>query len=705
MRIAIFVEDDSAVGLLGPLAGGVNEVLGVRGCLAQCPMFSKRCADLDFDCSSFSDPALTKMVVEKFKPDIAICAPCASSSLLTSFTSVAVPKKYMLSIQGGSLCKEAPWPEFVPIWCSWKNSRVSLLNFDNCDGSEIGAVEVPLVVDDTALSLRAKHMEAAARLVDSFFKESLARPPLVDEHTRPEMPLPTLISLDWEPNVVNRFIRASFMPPHKPAEIKDPLTGDKYYVESMMQFSTFEAKLRHDRGVLVNGKADEPTHNVADTHWYQLDSKTGSLVKAGDKNPHMPRRSDDYAKRAIPGASISGQRKRLRLNEPLIGPNAERYCGEALASTWIGVEGPFVKKFESYLATICGCQAAVAVQSGTAALYGAIKALGVSESSHYVLCPSFTCAAAADAVVHAGGTPIAIDSEIDTYGVSAEAVRAALDACPDVVGVVIAHCYGVPIRDFYEVYEICNQRGIWLCEDACESYGAFVRPREKASNDPVPIGSLGKLNVISTRAEKMIGVGEGGAIVGNDCALVALAKWWCSRAPCKGAGLWRVYEHEAVGQNFRLPELLGCVGCAAAEMLPTMIERKRRIHDWYCTYLRQPGFEDVKLQSFAEGDEPVWWVNTALMPEGVSGEEIGMKVINDYPDIEIRPGFFPLDQMAIFKNRFSQPCPISDLLYRRIICLPSSVNICEEDVQRICVALEDALRTVRARPVASNTSS
>jgi dTDP-4-amino-4,6-dideoxygalactose transaminase len=376
-----------------------------------------------------------------------------------------------------------------------------------------------------------------------------------------------------------------------------------------------------------------------------------------------------------------------------------------LASTWIGVEGPFVKKFESYLATICGCQAAVAVQSGTAALYGAVKALGVSKPSHHVLCPSFTCAAAADAVVHAGGTPIAIDSELDTYGVSAEAVRAALDACPDVVGVVIAHCYGVPIRDCYEVYEICNQRGIWLCEDSCESYGAFLRPRQKVSSNPVPIGSLGKLNVISTRAEKMIGVGEGGAIVGNDTALVALAKWWCSRAPCKGAGLWRVYEHEAVGQNFRLPELLGCLGCAAAEMFPTMVERKRRIHDWYSTHLRQPGFEDVTLQSFAEGDEPVWWVNTALMPEGISGEEIGMQVINDYPDIEIRPGFFPLDQMPIFQNRFTQPCPISDLLYRRIICLPSSVNISEEDVKRVCSALEDALRTIRARHVASGTSS
>merc|ERR1719379_1914844 len=102
-----------------------------------------------------------------------------------------------------------------------------------------------------------------------------------------------------------------------------------------------------------------------------------------------------------------------------------------------------------------------------------------------------------------------------------------------------------------------------------------------APSGPRQIGSIGTLNVISTRSEKMIGVGEGGAIVGNDTSLVAKAKWWCSRAPCRGGGLWRVYEHEGVGQNFRLPEMLAAVGCAAAEMFPQMVHKKRAIHGWY----------------------------------------------------------------------------------------------------------------------------
>merc|ERR1719478_354712 len=126
-----------------------------------------------------------------------------------------------------------------------------------------------------------------------------------------------------------------------------------------------------------------------------------------------------------------------------------------------------------------------------------------------------------------------------------------------------------------------------------------------------------------------------------------------------------------------------------------MIDRKRRIHDWYEKNLAAlPGLSDVKLQTAAPGDEPVWWINAALMPEGVSGEEVGMKLMADFPDIEIRPGFFPLDQMAIFKHAKVSPCPNTDLLFRRLVCLPSSANLQEENVERVCRALSASKEAV-----------
>merc|ERR1711959_581400 len=154
---------------------------------------------------------------------------------------------------------------------------------------------------------------------------------------------------------------------------------------------------------------------------------------------------------------------------------------------------------------------------------------------------------------------------------------------------------------------------MWIGEDDDD-----INAKIFAANNPntatqtdqrlVAVGSLSTMSVISVRSEKMVGVGEGGAILSQDPSLVSKARWWCSRAPVRGCGLWRVYEHEEVGQNFRLPELLGAVGVAACENLPVMIERKRQIHQWYMENLSELSY--LHFQKPRRTDEPVWWLNS-----------------------------------------------------------------------------------------------
>merc|ERR1719253_1355993 len=127
---------------------------------------------------------------------------------------------------------------------------------------------------------------------------------------------------------------------------------------------------------------------------------------------------------------------------------------------------------------------------------------------------------------------------------------------------------------------------------------------------------------ISVRSEKMVGVGEGGAILSRDPSLVSKARWWCARAPCRGVGLWRVYDHEDVGQNYRLSEMLGAVGLAASENLPVMIQKKRMLHDEYQMLLHNKN--GVVLQEAHASDRSVWWANSCIVPEGFSAEKIGM---------------------------------------------------------------------------------
>merc|ERR1719502_635825 len=119
------------------------------------------------------------MVVTHFKPDIALCAPGATLPALFTDASMPASAKYFFRLgvreafpkvrettnghttNGHSLgTGEAPWPEFLPIWYQWRSSRVSMVAYKGGEGDEVGAVEVPVIAAETALSLRTKHMEA-----------------------------------------------------------------------------------------------------------------------------------------------------------------------------------------------------------------------------------------------------------------------------------------------------------------------------------------------------------------------------------------------------------------------------------------------------------------------------------------------------------------------------------------------------------------
>lgn len=637
-------------------------------------------------------------------------------------------------------CGYPAWPEFGPIWHGCEESFLQLVANNQ---EPLVSTAVTLSELDTAISLRYKHVKAIPALFKAateqgiFSRDWNANAAVVQSA---DMDLPTATeSLYLDQTTfgladADRFIRAATFPPNEPPLVRT-LDGDTdYYIDSLAHYIHFLEKTGSSGSAHVASSTDCQARKeyTADTHWYS--NVGGTIVKVQAETLELRAKSNLSQQQFIPGQALSKTaKKRLRMNEPLIGLTALHYVQSALNSGWIGVEGPHIKKFEASLARICGVQSACAVQSGTAALYGAMKALGVCSSSHYVIVPTYTCAACADAIVHAGGVPVPVDCELDSYGLDFDSVADALQKNTAIVGVVLAPCYGVPSRDHVRIWKLCKNQGLWLCEDNCESYGAYMTISEentpKASSAYVSahsfgagpsgtpaaadarlaaVGSLSTMSVVSVRSEKMVGVGEGGAIMSNDGALVSKARWWCSRAPVRGCGLWRVYEHEEIGQNFRLPELLGAVGLAACENLPVMIANKRAIHDWYASRLGDLDY--LALQQPKNGDRPVWWLNSlrfdvdSIRPEIKTAicakqkrdkhynlaEDIGMRLMKQCPHIEIRPAFFPLHKMPCFATH-APPCPNADQVYDTLLCVPSSAQLTEVDVDEVCLALRNSI--------------
>src|SRR5262249_20720328 len=128
----------------------------------------------------------------------------------------------------------------------------------------------------------------------------------------------------------------------------------------------------------------------------------------------------------------------IPVNEPLLDGNERKYLAECIDTGWISSEGPFVQKLEEQLATRVGRRYGIAVCNGSAALDIAVVALGLGPGDE-VLMPSFTIISCAAAIVRAGATPVAIDSDARTWNMDVAQVAAHIT--PRTRAIMVVHIY------------------------------------------------------------------------------------------------------------------------------------------------------------------------------------------------------------------------------------------------------------------------
>ena len=136
--------------------------------------------------------------------------------------------------------------------------------------------------------------------------------------------------------------------------------------------------------------------------------------------------------------------KRINLSAPRMVGNELKYVQEAFESNWIAPLGPFVNRLEEDIKKLVGIEAAVALNSGTSAIHLALIEAGVGKGD-IVLCSDLTFTASANPIRYCGATPVFIDSEPETYGMSPIALENAIKFYKP-KAVVVASIYGVPAK-------------------------------------------------------------------------------------------------------------------------------------------------------------------------------------------------------------------------------------------------------------------
>ena len=300
--------------------------------------------------------------------------------------------------------------------------------------------------------------------------------------------------------------------------------------------------------------------------------------------------------------------KKVYLSSPTMHPESFEYMKEAYDTNWMSTVGANINALEQIACEKVGCDYAVPLSAGTAAIHMAVKLAGVKPGDK-VFCTDMTFAATVNPVVYEGAEPVFIDAEYDTWNMDPVALEKAFELYPEVKVVILVHLYGVPAK-IDEIKAICERHGAILIEDAAESLGATYKG--------VQTGNIGKYNIISFNGNKIITGTTGGMLLTNDKEAAEKACKWSTQS--KEAAPW--YQHEEIGYNYRMSNVVAGVVRGQFPYLEEHIAQKKAIYERY-----KEGFKDlpVTMNPFdAENSEPNYWLSCMLInPEAMCKQERG----------------------------------------------------------------------------------
>lgn len=352
----------------------------------------------------------------------------------------------------------------------------------------------------------------------------------------------------------------------------------------------------------------------------------------------------------------------------------------AVTSGWVAPLGPEVDGFEQDICGFTGARHALALSSGTAAIHLALLGLDVKPGDE-VIVPTLTFGATAFAVTYTGARPIFIDVEEQSWGLDPILLETVLAERSRqgfrVAAIIPVDLLGRP-ADYDRILPVAAKHGVPVLVDAAESLGATHHDR--------PAGTMGRAGVYSFNGNKIMTTSGGGMLVSDDGELVEKARFWStqSREPFP----W--YEHEEIGYNYRLSNILAALGRAQLARLPEMIERRRQIRRTYAEMLGE-------LKGVVVTPDPPWgtgnaWLTTVTFDRDVLPDaSTRVREALQSQNIESRPIWKPMHHQPVFRDNEAHLTGVADRLFEEGLCLPSGVGLSDADIARVGHAIRTVL--------------
>ncbi|MGE6220107.1 LegC family aminotransferase [Nubsella zeaxanthinifaciens] len=359
----------------------------------------------------------------------------------------------------------------------------------------------------------------------------------------------------------------------------------------------------------------------------------------------------------------------IPLHAPFFLGNEQKYVADAIESTFVSSIGQYVNRFEEMMASITGAKFAIATVNGTNALHLALI-LGGVEIGDEVLSQSLTFIATANAISYIGANPVFIDVDRDTLGMSPTALQKFLEVHAEmksdgftynkatgkkIAACVPMHTFGLPCQ-MDELIAICREWNIFLIEDAAESLGSYYKGKHT--------GTFGKIGTFSFNGNKTVTCGGGGALV-TDCEeLAKRGKHLSTQA--KVPHKWE-FVHDAIGYNYRMPNLNAALACAQLEQLNMFVLNKRELSSAYQHFCAT---HDIQFISESEHTTSNYWLNAIVAKDKEEREEF--LTYANANGVMSRPIWQLMNKLPMFQNCQHDGLKNSVWLADRVINIPSS---------------------------------
>ena len=370
--------------------------------------------------------------------------------------------------------------------------------------------------------------------------------------------------------------------------------------------------------------------------------------------------------------------KKIPITIPFIDYRDQEKVSRAVINGWGDKCFENIKNFESKFKKKYKLKYTSATSSCTGAIHLALMALGIKEGDEVIL-PDITWVSCANAIKYVGAKPVFTDIKLDTWCIDPLDVEKKITK--KTKAIMIVHLYG-NVCDLSSILKLKKKYKLKLIEDCAESIGAKYKGKS--------IGTFGDASVFSFHGTKTITTGEGGMFA------------------CKSKKVWDKYQliHnmgkspkepkyfflETIGLKYKISNLQAALGESQLDKINYVIKMKTKIYKFYKKYFDNKIF---KMNKSEKNSQPTYWMSTLNIahPNLKKGFKERLIQFCMNKNIHLRPFFYPLSSMPMYKNKNKFTKSNSDKLSLSTVNLPSGYNLKEKDIKRVYNSVIDFLKS------------